>query len=68
MTAKFGYLVGVVREVDLVEYLCGLVLDGLDLDLVRRVLPLPVAQRLLQPLHRVHGDRVAPRPVSDQGI
>ena len=68
MTAKFGYLVSVVREVDLVEYLCGLVLDGLDLDLVRRVLPLPVAQRLLQSLHRVHGYRVAPRPVSDQGI
>jgi hypothetical protein len=34
-------LVSVVREVDLVEYLDGLVLDGLHLHLVRGILPLP---------------------------
>ena len=61
-TFNTPHLVRVVREVDLVEYLRGLVLDGLHLDLVRRVLPLAVPQRLLQPLDRVHRDRVPPRP------
>ena len=44
------------------EDLRGLVLDGLHLHLVRRVLPLAVPQRLLQPLRRVQRDRVPPRP------
>ena len=37
-------------------------LDGLHLHLVRRVLPLAVSQRLLQPLSRVQGDGVSPGP------
>ena len=44
------------------EDLRGLVLDRLHLHLVRRVLPLAVPQRLLQPLRRVQRDRVPPRP------
>ena len=42
------------------EYLCGFVLDGLDLDLVGRVLPLPVPNRLLQPQDGVHGYGMSP--------
>ena len=37
-------------------------LDSLDLDLVRRILPLTVSERLLQPLSRVQGNGVAPGP------
>ena len=43
------------------EDLRGLVLDGLDLDLVGRVLPLAMPEGLLQPLDRVHRDRVSAR-------
>ena len=57
-----AHLVRVVREIDFVENLRGLMLDGLHLHLVRRVLPLAVPQRLLQPLRRVQRDRVPPRP------
>ena len=39
--------VRIVGEVDFVEYLGGFVLDGLDLDLVGRVFPLPVSQGFL---------------------
>lgn len=55
------YLVGVVGEVDLVENLSGFVLDGLHLDLVRRILALTVPDRLLEALHGVQGYRVRPR-------
>ena len=37
-------------------------LDCLDLDLVRRILPLTVSERLLQPLGRVQGNGVASGP------
>jgi len=44
-----------------VEDLRGLVLDGLHLHLMRRVLPLSVTQRLLEPLDGVERDWVTPR-------
>ena len=43
------------------EDLRRLVLDGLHLDLVRRILPLTVTQRLLEPLDGVERDRVPAR-------
>ena len=52
-------LVRVVGKVDFVEDLRRLVLDGFHFDLVRRILALAVAQRLLQPLQRIGGDRMA---------
>ena len=45
------------------EYLRGLVLDGLNLDLVRRILPLAVPDGLLQPQHGVQGYGVPPSPL-----
>ena len=44
------------------EYLCSFVLDSLDLDLMRRVLPLTVSERFLQPLGGVQGNGMAPGP------
>lgn len=44
------------------EDLRGLVVDSLDLHLVWRVLPLPLLQRLLQPVEGVLGDGMASRP------
>jgi hypothetical protein len=55
-------LVGVVREVHLVEDLSRLVLNRLDFDLVRGVLPLSVPQRLLEPLQRILRDGVSAAP------
>ena len=55
------YLISVIRKVDLMENLRGLVLNGLDLDLMRRIFPLTVSQRLLKPLNGIQGDRVASR-------
>lgn len=46
----------------LMEDLRGLVVDSLDLHLVWRVLPLPLLQRLLQPVEGVLGDGMASRP------
>ena len=42
------------------EYLCSFMLDCLDLDLMRRIFPLTVSERLLQPLGRVQGNGMAP--------
>lgn len=56
------YLVRVVGEVDFMEDLCRFVLDSLHFHLVRRILSLPVSQRLLQPLERVGGDGMTARP------
>ena len=54
------YLVRLIREVDFVKYLRGLVLDGLHLDVVGRILPLAHPGRPLDPLEAVQRDRVAP--------
>lgn len=55
------YLIRVVGEVNFVEDLRRLVLDGLDFHLMRRILSLSVAECLLQPLKRVGGDGMASR-------
>ena len=54
------HLICLVREVDFVEYLRGLMLDSLCLHVVGRVLPLAHPGRPLDPLEAVQGDRVAP--------
>jgi hypothetical protein len=54
-------LVRVVWKVDLVEDLRGLVLNGLDLDLVRRVLALAVLDCLLEADGAVRGELIATR-------
>ena len=54
------HLIRLVREVYFVEYLRGLVLYRLHLDVMGRVLPLAHPGRPLDPLETVQGDWVAP--------
>lgn len=56
------HLICVVGEVNFMEDLRRLVLDGLYLDLVRRILSLAVSQRFLQPLERIGGDGMTAGP------
>lgn len=56
------YLISVVRKVDFMKYLRCFVLDGLHFDLMWRILALAAAQRLLQPIEAVGGDRMMPSP------
>ena len=55
-----AYLIRIIREVDLVEDLSGLVLNGLNLNLMRRIFPLTVTQRFLKPLNGIQRDGVTP--------
>ena len=48
---------------NLVEYLGCLVLDGLDLDLVWRILPLSVSHCFLQPQDAIERNRMTPSPL-----
>ena len=54
------HLIRLVREVYFVEYLRGLVLYRLNLDVMGRVLPLAHPGGPLDPLEAIQGDRVAP--------
>ena len=54
------HLIRLVREVYFVEYLRGLVLYRLNLDVMGRVLPLAHPGRPLDPLEAVQRDRVTP--------
>lgn len=57
-----AYLICVVREIDLVEYLSRFVLYGFNLNLMGWVLALAIPDSFLQPLQRILSYGMPPCP------